>query len=132
MAQTSNGGQPAPVPFMVIARELDEATSVVAIEGELDLSSAPRVKWVLTDALEEGRTRLVVDLSKASFMDSTGLGVLIGVSKRLEQRAELLVVCPSGPVRQVFEFSGTDGVFVMFSTLDEAIEHLAARPAAAG
>lgn len=132
MAETSNVGQSAPVPFMVIARELNDATSVIAIEGELDLSSAPRVKWVLTDALEEGRTRLVVDLSQASFMDSTGLGVLIGVSKRLEEGVELLVVCPSGPVRQVFEFSGTDGVFAIFSTLEEATEHLAGRPAAAG
>lgn len=117
---------------MVIARELDDETSAIAVEGELDLSSAPRVKWVLMDTLDEGRTRIVVDLTKASFMDSTGLGVLIGVHKRLQQGAELLVVCPEGPVRQVFEFSGTDGAFAMFSTLEQAIVHLQGRAAAAG
>src|SRR5580704_6630842 len=81
-----------PAPFMVLAREHDAATTVVAVEGELDLSSAPRLKWMMMDAFEAGRTRLLVDLSDASFMDSTGLGVLIGVNKRLAPGAQLLIV----------------------------------------
>lgn len=127
--EAADGG---PAPFMVLAREHDQATTVVAVEGELDLSSAPRLKWMMMDALEAGRSRLVVDLSDASFMDSTGLGVLIGVNKRLVPGAQLLIVCPPGVVRQVFEFSGTDGAFAIFSTLEAAIAHLEGRASAAG
>jgi anti-sigma B factor antagonist len=126
-AHTSGDVPLGPAPFMILAREHDEATSVVVVEGELDLSSAPRLKWMLMDALEAGRSQLVVDLTDVSFMDSTGLGVLIGVNKRLAQSARLLIVCPPGVVRQVFEFSGTDGAFAMFSTLEAAIAHLDGR-----
>jgi anti-sigma B factor antagonist len=117
---------------MVLARQHDAATTVIAVEGELDLSSAPRLKWMMMDALEADRSRLVVDLSDASFMDSTGLGVLIGVNKRLTPGEQLLIVCPPGVVRQVFEFSGTDGAFAIFSTLEAALVHLEGRASAAG
>lgn len=126
---TADGG---PAPFMVLARQHDAATTVIAVEGELDLSSAPRLKWMMMDALEADRSRLVVDLSDASFMDSTGLGVLIGVNKRLTPGEQLLIVCPPGVVRQVFEFSGTDGAFAIFSTLEAALVHLEGRASAAG
>lgn len=121
-----------PSPFVVISLEHDAHTSVIAVEGELDLSSAPRLKWTLLDALDAGRSRLVVDLSGVSFMDSTGLGVLIGVNKRLEQGSELVIVCPPGVVRQVFEFSGTDGAFSIFPTLEAALAELDGRPPQAG
>lgn len=121
-----------PAPFVVISLEHDARTSVVAVEGELDLSSAPRLKWTLLDALDAGRSRLVVDLSGVSFMDSTGLGVLIGVNKRLEQGSELVIVCPPGVVRQVFEFSGTEGAFSIFPTLEAALADLDGRPPQAG
>jgi anti-sigma B factor antagonist len=117
----------APVAFMVIAREIDARTSVITVEGELDLSSAPRLQWMLEDALDAGRGRLLIDLSATSFMDSTGLGVLIGVNRRLaEQR--LSIICPPGVVRQVFDFSGTDGAFEIFDTLDAAIAAPGADP----
>lgn len=122
-AQTRTG----PVEFMVLARELDDRTTAITVEGELDLSSAPRLQWLLEDALDAGCGRLLVDLSSTSFMDSTGLGVLIGVNKRLHD-AELAIVCPPGVVRQVFEFSGTDDAFEIFETLDAAISDLQGRP----
>lgn len=131
-AQRSGNATLGPAPFAIAAREHDASTSVIAVQGELDLSSAPDLKWMLTDALEAGRSRLVVDLSETTFMDSTGLGVLIGLNKRLEDGSELLIVCPPGVVRQVFEFSGTDGAFTMVRTPDEAIAHLERRASQAG
>lgn len=131
-AQISSEAHLGPSPFIVLAREHDSHTSIVTVEGELDLSSAPRLKWMMMDAFEAGRSRLVVDLSRASFMDSTGLGVLIGVNKRLEPGTQLLIVCPPGAVAQVFEFSGTDGAFSLFSTLQAAMEHLEGRAPEAG
>src|ERR1700677_4056308 len=75
---------PAGAARFDIAREdLDERTCVIAVGGDLDLSSAPQLKWMLLDALEEGHGRLVLDLSRATFMDSTALGVMIGVNRSL-------------------------------------------------
>jgi anti-sigma B factor antagonist len=93
----------------------------VAIEGELDLSTAPRLKRMLLDALRSGRGRLVVDLSRASFMDSTALGVLVGVRRALQAGERLAIVCPRGDILQVFELTGMDDAFAIFPALGEAL-----------
>ena len=120
---TSNRLEPSSTPFAIFQRELDKRTSVISIEGELDLSTAPRMKWMLIDSLEAGHSRLVVDLSLAVFMDSTALGVLVGVKRSLDPGARLAIVCTRATVLKIFEFSGLDGVFAIFPTLDEALAH---------
>jgi anti-sigma B factor antagonist len=108
-------------PFGIFRRELDQRTSVVSIEGELDLATAPRLKWMLIEALQAGHEELVVDLSLATFMDSTALGVLVGVDRGLGAGARMAIVCPQSAVLKIFELSGLDGVFVICSTIDEAL-----------
>ncbi len=124
---TSNSA-PIAHPFAIYKRELDAHTTVVSAEGELDLSTAPRLKWMLTDALESGTQRLVADLSQVGFMDSTALGVLVAVQRKLAPGARLAIVCTSGKVLQIFEFSGIDSAFAIFSTVEEALEHLSGDP----
>lgn len=119
-------------PFGVIRRTLDERTGLVVVEGELDLSTAPRLKWMLVDALEAGCTRLVVDLSKVTFMDSTALGVLVGVNRSPELEGPLAIACANENVLQVFEFSGTDGAFTIAPTLDEALAQVQRHAAGTG
>jgi anti-sigma B factor antagonist len=96
---------------------------VVTVEGELDLFTAPSLKQMLVDALRAGSSRLVVDLSLVTFIDSTTLGVLVGITRRLEDDARMAIVCTRPNVRTIFEFSGLDGTFEIFSTLDEALAH---------
>jgi anti-sigma B factor antagonist len=115
-----------------LRRELDRRTSVISIEGELDLSTAPRLKWMLTDALEAGHEELVVDLSLATFIDSTALGVLVGVNRSLGVDARLAIVCPRSTLLKIFELSGLDGMFTIFSTVDEALAYTRGRTAKAG
>jgi anti-sigma B factor antagonist len=110
-----------PVPFAIARRQLDARTSVTSIEGELDLATAPQLKWALLDALEEGHSQLVVDLTRATFMDSTALGVLVGVDRGLDAGATLAIVCASSSLLKIFELSGMDGVFAIFPTLDAAL-----------
>jgi len=129
---TSSRMQPSFAPFAVSQRDLDEVCSVIEIEGELDLATAPRLKWTLVDALDAGRTRFVVDLSRASFMDSTALGVLVGVDRSLDQDARLAIVCSGDAVSKIFELSGMDGVFAIFPTLEQALAHVRERAAEAG
>lgn len=96
---------------------------MITVEGELDLFTAPSLKQMLVDALHAGSSRVVVDLSLVTFIDSTTLGVLVGVTRRLEDGGRLAIVCTRPNVRKIFEFSGLDGTFAIFSTLDEALAH---------
>ena len=123
---------PAAVPFAIGRRDLDQRTSVIAVEGELDLTTAPQLKWVLVDANEEGYDRLIVDLSPTTFMDSTALGVLIGVNRNLDEGGGLTIVCAKESLLRIFELSGLDGVFTIRPTLDDALAYVARRTAEAG
>jgi anti-sigma B factor antagonist len=127
---TSNRSQPSSTAFGILQRELDKLTSVISIEGELDLSTAPRLKWMLIETLEAGHSQLVVDLSLATFMDSTALGVLVGVKRSLAVGAQLAIVCTRPAVLKIFEFSGLDGAFAIFPTLDEALAYARGNTAA--
>jgi anti-sigma B factor antagonist len=106
--------------FAITCSELDEHTSAVAVEGELDLTTAPRLKWMLLDSIQAGRSRIILDLSLTRFMDSTALGVLVVVNRNLEAGARMAVACANANVLRIFELSGMDGAFAIFPTLDEA------------
>ena len=123
---------PAVAPFAIERRDVDRQCSVIAIEGELDLASAPRLKWTLVDALDAGRSLLVVDMSRVSFMDSTALGVLVAVNRGLRPDARLSIVCSGEVVSKIFQLSGMDGVFAIFPTLEQALAHVHGRAAEVG
>jgi anti-sigma B factor antagonist len=131
-AETSNRREPNPPAFGVVHRQLDERTCVIAVEGELDLAGAPRLKWMLIEALEAGCSQLVVDLSRTTFMDSTALGVLIGVNRSLDVGTRLAIACAQGHVVRIFEISGMDGTFAIFETVDDALADLRGQAARAG
>ncbi len=128
--QTANRSQAPAGTFEVTPHELDARTSVVSVTGEVDLSTAPRLKWALLDALETGHDQLIVDLSRVTFMDSTALGVLVGARRSLDGGA-LAIVCAGADILKIFELSGMDGVFTILPTLGEALAHVRAHPAVA-
>ena len=99
-------------PFSVVDDEVDATTHVVDVAGEVDLYSAPELKEHVLSAIDSGKTRIVVDLSKATFIDSTTLGVLVGARKRLrEHEGALAVVCADDDKLGLFEMTGLDRVF---------------------
>jgi anti-sigma B factor antagonist len=116
--------QPFTGAFGIIQSQPDERTTVVALEGELDLERAPSLKWALIDSVDAGRSQLVVDLSQVRFMDSTALSVLVGVDKSLGEGARMALVCVNANVLKIFELSGMDGVFAIFPTVDDALAHV--------
>lgn len=130
--KTPHPPQPGSSAFGIMRSEPDRRTSVISVEGELDLSTAPRLKWMLIDALEAGASQLVVDFSRVVFLDSTALGVLVGVTRSLDAQARLAIVCARPNVLEIFEFAGMEGVFAIFPTLDEALAHAQGRPARDG
>jgi anti-sigma B factor antagonist len=123
-AADNSNPQPFTGAFGIIQSQPDERTSVVALEGELDLERAPSLKWALVDAVDAGRRQLVVDLSQVRFMDSTALSVLVGVNRSLGEGARLAIVCVNTNVLKIFELSGMDGVFAIFPTVDDALAHV--------
>jgi anti-sigma B factor antagonist len=125
-ATSNRSGSQGESTFGIFQRELDEHTSVISVEGELDLSTAPRLKWMLVDSLAAGRNQIVLDLSHTTFMDSTALGVLVGVRRRLDTHERLVIVCTSPEVLKIFEYAGMDGAFAILPTLDEALAHVQA------
>jgi anti-sigma B factor antagonist len=110
--------------FAIIEQRPDERTAVISIAGELDLATAPQLKWRLVDALEAGLGAIVVDLGDVTFMDSTALGVLVGVRRGLDVGARLAIVCTHPGVLNIFQVAGLDGAFDIFATRDEALAHV--------
>jgi anti-sigma B factor antagonist len=99
-------------PFSVSDEDIDETTHVVEVGGEVDLYSAPELKEHVLTAIDRGRTKIVVDLTNATFIDSTTLGVLVGARKRLrEHDGALAVVCADDDKLGLFEMTGLDRVF---------------------
>jgi anti-sigma B factor antagonist len=105
-------------------RLLDEKTAEVAVEGELDLATAPNLKWPLLDSLKAGRTRLLVNLSQVTFIDSTALSVLVGVHRKLPEDARMAVVCTNPNVLRIFAVAGLDAAFDIFPTAEAALVYL--------
>ncbi len=124
--------QPFTGAFGIIQSQPDERTSVVALEGELDLGRAPNLKWALVDSVDAGYRQLVVDLTNVTFMDSTALGVLVGVNRSLDIGARLAIVCVHANVLKIFELSGMDGTFAIFPTLEQALSYVRGHTARVG
>lgn len=96
--------------------------TVLAISGELDMATAPAVRERLHSLLAEGKARLVVDLEDVGFLDSTALGVLVGVLKRVRtQEGDLRLVCTQPRVLKVFEITRLDQAFAIFDSVDAAV-----------
>ncbi|HEY8638378.1 MAG TPA: STAS domain-containing protein [Solirubrobacteraceae bacterium] len=120
-----------PPEFALTQESLDADRQVVAVKGEIDLFTAPELKQTLTDAIEGGKTRLVVDLTETTFLDSTALGVLIGAVKRLRSRdGALVIVNVDSNIAKTFEITGLDQIFSIVGRRDEAISALDSQPAA--
>lgn len=96
--------------------------SVLAVAGEVDVATAPRLRERLVTLVNDGRTRIVVDLERVDFIDSTGLGVLVGALKRVRTNdGDLALVCTGPRVLKVFEITGLTKVFAIHGSVDEAL-----------
>lgn len=107
--------------FRVEVTERDGWT-VVSATGEIDVATAPRLREQLIDLIGTGHHRLLVDLGWVDFIDSTGLGVLIGALKRVRSHdGELRLVIDDPRVLKVFDITGLDQVFSIHPTQDLAV-----------
>ena len=114
-----------PPQFSLHEEHLDDQRHVIAVAGEIDLFTAPELKSALAAAVEGGRTRIVVDLTETSFLDSTALGVLIGTVKRLRSRDGRLTIVNVDPnIAKTFEITGLDQISTIRGSREDALAAL--------
>ncbi len=109
--------------YMVKQQGVGVNTQVVAVGGELDMHAAPDLQATIDQVIADGASRLVVDLTEATFIDSAGIGVLVATVRRLEAAGgSLELVCSQPNLLRVFEIVGLDRVLSIHSSRDVALE----------
>lgn len=95
---------------------------VLAVTGELDVATAPRLRREAVRLVSGGDVNLILDLGGVDFLDSTGLGVIIGILKRVRSHGgELAVVGLEPKVRKVFEVTRVLEILPTFDTVEDAL-----------
>ncbi len=103
-----------------VTENLQDERAVVTAAGEIDLATSPELRTRLQDAIGRRRT-VIVDLSDVTFIDSTGLGVLIGGLRRVnEAHGEMRIVIADPRVLKIFEITGLTGLFSIHPSLVDA------------
>ena len=96
--------------------------AVLAVHGEVDVYTAPQFREQLIQLVDQGHRRIVVDLEGVEFLDSTGLGVLVGGLKRVRSHdGDLALVCTQRRILKVLEITGLTKVFSIHDSVDAAV-----------
>ena len=96
----------------------EDRLTIVEVEGEIDVYTAPRLRELLIDLVNKGNFHLVVDMEKVDFLDSTGLGVLVGGLKRVRAHdGSLELVCTQERILKIFRITGLTKVFGIYASV---------------
>ena len=95
--------------------------TVIAVGGEIDVYTAPKLREKLISLVEAGSYQLIVDMEGVDFLDSTGLGVLVGGLKRVRAHDGWIdLVCTQSRILRIFRITGLNKVFSIYDTVAEA------------
>jgi anti-sigma B factor antagonist len=99
----------------------DPLCTVLTVEGEIDVYTAPLLRQKLVELADTGVSRIVVNLEPVQFLDSTGLGVLVAALNRFRrQDGEVELICSQARILRVFEITGLTKVFTIHESLGAA------------
>jgi anti-sigma B factor antagonist len=111
--------------FNLNTRSAEENLAVVDLQGEVDAFTAPKLKQEIINQIERGVSHIAINLANVNYLDSTGLGVLIGGLKRTrDKNGELVLICPNVRIMRIFDITGLSRIFEMYQTEEEALERL--------
>ena len=109
------------VDLTLATREADGKT-VVTVGGEIDVYTAPKLRDKITELVAAGVYDIVIDMGGVEFLDSTGLGVLVGGLKKVRAHdGSLQLVCSQDRLLKIFRITGLAKVFVIHESADEAL-----------
>jgi anti-sigma B factor antagonist len=119
-----------PAPFEASAAQLDDGVRVIAVRGELDLSTASDLERPLEDAISSGDAAVLIDLTECEFIDSTGIALIVRAWQRLDRSADgggngrVVISSGNDQVRRVLEITGLELSIPIHSTRDQALAAL--------
>ena len=96
--------------------------TIVAVGGEIDVYTAPKLRDKITELVADGVYDIVIDMEEVEFLDSTGLGVLVGGLKKVRTHdGSLQLVCNQDRLLKIFRITGLSKVFVIHESADAAL-----------
>lgn len=106
-----------------IKPEHDGNAIVFSLRGSLDFETSPSLRAAMLEAADQGKHDIVVDLSHLEFLDSSGLGALIGAHKRaLENAGRLRVIISTGTIARLLTITGLMDVLAVYPSIEAALE----------
>jgi len=104
-----------------IRAEREDGICTITLSGEVDVYTAPRLKETLIETIESGCANVIVNLEDVGFIDSSGLGVLVGGLRRAKERSGAIrLVCTRENILKIFRITGLDKVFPILESAEEA------------
>jgi anti-sigma B factor antagonist len=109
------------VDLALETREADGRT-IVAVGGEIDVYTAPRLRDCISDLVADGHYDMLIDMEKVEFLDSTGLGVLVGGLKKVRAReGSFELICNEDRLLKIFKITGLAKVFTIHANVEDAL-----------
>jgi anti-sigma B factor antagonist len=124
--ERSSGAAPSLQPGPLLAVHIEDrgrGASIVTLSGELDLSTIPRMESALMEQITQRRA-VLVDLTSLSFIDSSGIGVLIQASRESNGTPLGIVIGRGSQVERVFGITGVDKAMRVYLDRDQALSTL--------
>jgi anti-sigma B factor antagonist len=98
------------------------ACTVYRLTGSLDVATSPVLKTTLVSAAGQAKRDVIVDLTQLEFLDSTGLGALMGAHRRaIEKGGRVVLIVHEGPISRLLNITGLSRVFSVYTSVDEAV-----------
>lgn len=112
-------------PFIKVAVKKTNGVTTVEVSGEVDLGTLPHLQRMLNEALEQDAHDIIVDLRSVSFIDSSGVGALIGAKKKLlASRGELHVVYGNEQMRRKLGIMKLGSILCLHETIEDALREI--------
>src|SRR6187401_2645986 len=107
---------------LTLATNEVEGATIIAVGGEIDVYTAPKLRDKITELVADGVYDIIVDMEAVEFLDSTGLGVLVGGLKKVRAHdGSLQLICTQDRLLKIFRITGLAKVFVIHDTAEAAL-----------
>ena len=111
---------------LVINVRNEGTVPIIDLSGEVDAYTSARFREAMVDLIETGAANLIVSMMKVEYIDSSGLGALVGGLKRSTERGgRIVIVCDNPQIRKVFEITGLEKVFPLYAVEADAVKVMA-------